>query len=156
MSKYSYNTSLAKGLRLPFINEAESRNLSFFSIFASKSSPTPARSSDCSGSTETPAEERCSRTCIGGVFASRFSTRRIPLGKGRVSTDRSVATALPSTAPCPSQKSSTDDSRSRHRTPPVRGVEPCYAVSHAPIVRNIPATGDTRATPPQGSGDDRH
>ena len=40
-----------------------------------------------------------------------------PQAKGRVSTDRSVATALPYTTPRSVPKSSTDDSESRHRTP---------------------------------------
>ena len=41
--------------------------------------------------------------------------------KGRVSTDRSVETALPSTTPCQVRKSSTDNSEFRHRTEYTRG-----------------------------------
>lgn len=42
---------------------------------------------------------------------------RIPRAKGCVSTDRRVATALPSTTSRSPPKTSTDDSKSRHRTP---------------------------------------
>lgn len=46
----------------------------------------------------------------------RLVDKTNPQAKGRVSTDRSVETALPSTAPCLVRKSSTDNSKFRHWT----------------------------------------